>query len=329
VSRSGLSGGFELKQTINPGVLTAAWSPEALYDKAARYMQQAQGLDSDDWDYALWSSLALELLARAALANVHPALLADPDRSGTHLVSALGFEPIVKRFSPRSIAVTEVFTRLVAMLPEFSTEHEGFGILHTGRRNAELHSGEMGFDGVKGASWQPRFYQTCTVLLASMGLTLEEFVGADEAKVAEAIMAAAADESAKAVKVDVEAHAKVWQAKVEGERATLAAQAEVWATRQSGHRVQCPACNSISLVTGGPVSAPVRKLEDDEIVERQEYLPGHFECIACGLKIAGLSRLAVVGLAGRYTNTQVYDAAEYYGQQEDEWAGYEEDNNER
>lgn len=318
-----------MKQTVEPGALAAAWNSEALYDKAARYMQQAQGLDSDDWDYALWSSLALELLARAALANIHPALLAEPDRAGSNLVSALGFEPIVKRFSPRSIAVSEVFTRLVAMLPEFSTEHEGFGTLHTGRRNAELHSGEMGFDGVKGASWQPRFYQTCAVLLGSMGLTLEEFVGADEAKAAEAIMAAAADESAKAVKGDVEAHAKVWQARPEGERAMLVAQAEVWATRQAGHRVRCPACDSNALVTGGPVSAPVRKLEGDEIVEKQEYLPSHFECIACGLKIAGLSRLAVVGLGNRYTNTQVYDAAEYYAQPEDEWAGYEEDNNER
>jgi hypothetical protein len=291
-------------------------------------MQQAQGLDSDAWDYGLWSSLSLELLARAALANVHPALLAEPDRAGANLVSALGFEPIVKRFSPRSIGVSEVFTRLVAMLPEFTTEHEGFGNLHTGRRNAELHSGEMGFDGVKGSSWQPRFYQTCAVLLSSMGLTLEEFVGADEAMAADAIMAASADESAKAVKGDVEAHGKVWQVKGDDERATLAAQAEVWATRQAGHRVHCPACGSNALVTGGPVSAPVRKLEEDEIVEKQEYLPGHFECIACGLKINGLSRLAVVGLADRYTNTQVYDAAEYYAQNEDEWAGYEEDNNE-
>lgn len=162
-----------------------------------------------------------------------------------------------------------------------------------------------------------------------MGLTLEEFVGADEAKVAESLMAAAADESAKAVKGDVEAHSKVWQAKGADERALLLAQAELWATRQSGHRVQCPACGSPALVVGAPVSAPVRKLNDDEIVERQEYLPGHFECIACGLKIGGLSRLAVVGLADRYTSTQVYDAAEYYTQSQDEWDGYEEDNNER
>lgn len=318
-----------MKRTIEPGPVSATWNPQAFYDKAERYIQEAHGLDTDGWDYALWSSLSLELLARAALANVHPALLSEPDKSGSNLVSALGFEPIEKKFTPKSIAVTDVFRRLTALLPDFLVEHENFGIQHTGRRNAELHSGELAFDGVKGAAWQPRFYQTCKVLLASMGMTLEEFVGANEAKAAEALIAAAADESAKAVLGDVEAHRKVWAAKDAGERATLVAQAEVWASRHEGHRVTCPACDTLALVFGGPVAAATRKIEDDVIIERQEYLPTHFECIACGLKIHNLSRLAVVELAGRYTNTQEYDAAEHYGGPADDWPDYEEDNNER
>lgn len=317
-----------MKRTIEPGALAVTWDPQALYDKAERYIQQAQGLDTDEWEYALWSSLSLELLARAALANVHPALLAEPDKVGSNLVSALGFEPFEKKFAPKSITVTEVFRRLTALLPAFQAEHENFGIQHTGRRNAELHSGEVGFDGVRGASWQPRFYQTCKVLLASMGMTLEDFVGANEAKAANALIAAATDESAKAVRSDVDAYRKVWKTKEEGERSTLSAQAAVWASRQAGHRVICPACTSPALVFGGPVAAATRTLDDDVITERQEYLPTHFECVACGLKINNLSRLAVVGLADRYTNTQEYDAAEYYAQPSDDWADYAEDNNE-
>ena len=69
-----------MKRTIEPGPVIAAWDPQSLYDKAARYIQQAQECDKDSWDYALWTSLALELLARAAFANVHPALLAEPDK---------------------------------------------------------------------------------------------------------------------------------------------------------------------------------------------------------------------------------------------------------
>ena len=102
----------------------------------------------------------------------------------------------------------------------------------------------------------------------------------------------------------------------------------MWATRQNGHRVDCPSCGSAALVLGEPVSAPTQKLDDDEIIETQEYLPTHFECVACGLKIAGLSRLAVVGLSDRYKKTQTYDAAEYYAPADD-WSNYEDDNNER
>lgn len=318
-----------MKRTIEPGAPAAAWDAQALYDKAERYIQQAQDLEKDRWDYALWTSLSLELLARAALANVHPALLAEPDKPGSNLISALGYEPVENKFSPKSIAVSDVFKRLTILLPDFLTEHEKFGIHHTGLRNAELHSGEMAFDGMKVASWQPRFYEACSVLLASMGLMLENFVGAEEAKVAEEVMAAAADESAKAVQGEVEAHRKVWECKTGDERETLSAQAQVWATRQEGHRVYCPACGSVALVFGRPVAAATRKIEDDVIIEKQEYLPTHFECIACSLKINNLSRLAVVGLADRYINTQEYDAAEHYAGPEDEWHGYEEDNNER
>ena len=318
-----------MKRTIEPGDTPAAWDAEALYNKAERYMQQAQGLDGDGWDYALWTSLSLELLARAALANVHPALLADPDKTGSNLISALGFTPTEKRFAPKSIAISDVFSRLNVLVPEFLPEHVSFGIQHTGRRNAELHSGELGFDNVRGSSWQPRFYDTCAVLLDSMGSSLKTFVGKEEAKTARALIDAAKDEGAKAVAGDIDAHRKVWEAKSEPERQQLAGQAALWANRQDGHRVQCPACGSNALVWGDPVGASARTLEEDEIVERQEHLPSRFECVACGLKIAGLGRLTAANLADRYTNTQTYDAAQYYADQADEWARYEDDNNER
>lgn len=315
-------------KTITPGATPASCNPEALYLKAERYVQHMSSFDSDEWEYALWSSLSLEFLARAALANISPVLLADADRSWSSLFHALGFNPTEERFSPKSIAISEAFKRLTSILPEFTKEHESFGIQHTGRRNAELHSGELAFDGIKGSVWQPRFYQICQVLLKSMGMTLRDFVGNDEASVAEKLIAAAADDSAKAVKGDIEAHKKVWLAKTEAERTTAVSQASVWATRQTGHRVKCPSCGSQSLVVGEPVSPSMQRLEDGEIIETQEFLPNQFECIACSLKITGLSRLTVGGLSDRYKKTQTYDAAEYYAP-EDDYYEYEEDNNER
>lgn len=317
-----------MKKLIQPADTPATYNPEALYLKSQRYVQRMSELEGDDWSYALWSGFTIEFLARAALANINPTLLAEVDKSWSHLYYALGFTPKEEKYSPKSIAISEVFKRLNLILPSFTKEHENFGIIHTGRRNSELHSGEPAFDGVKGSAWQPRFYQLCEVLLLSMGMTLKDFVGEAEEAVARQLIDAAADDTAKAIKGDVEAHQKVWHAKGELERNTLIGQASVWATRQAGHRVSCPACKSQALVLGEPVSSPVQKLSDDQIIETQEYLPNQFECIACGLKVAGLSRLTVIGLGDRYKKKQVYDAAEYYAP-EDDYAGYEEDNNER
>ena len=213
-------------------------------------------------------------------------------------------------------------------MPGFAKEHASFGTQHTGRRNEELHSGKPAFDGLKASTWQPRFYEVCQLLLASLGLSLADFFGKEEASVAEKLIAAAADESAKAVRGDVEAHKKVWLAKNEKERAKLQSQAEIWANRQAGHRVVCPACASQALVVGEPVSSPIQKLNVDEITETQEFLPNQFECVACGLKIAGLSRLSAVGIGDQYKKTVIYDAAEYYAPNDD-YAEFDDDNNER
>lgn len=63
-----------MKQTTNP-----ALEREALYAKSQDYIRRglrAQA-DKDTEEYQLWASLALELLGKAALAKIHPALVAE------------------------------------------------------------------------------------------------------------------------------------------------------------------------------------------------------------------------------------------------------------
>ena len=55
------------------------WDFQSLYTKSKAYVRK--GLEHEDPDspeIPLWCILALELLARAALSKVNPALLADP-----------------------------------------------------------------------------------------------------------------------------------------------------------------------------------------------------------------------------------------------------------
>lgn len=315
-----------MKQTIIPGDVPEAWSAEALYNKALRYCENMHAAATDSWEHALWSGLCLELLARAALGNISPALLAEPQK-WANLAHALGFPPFEAKFSPTSIGTAAVLTRLRTFLPDFDVELENFCVAHIGRRNEELHSGSMPYDGVNGSKWHGQFYRAVKVLLASMDYSLEDFIGGEHSAVAEKEVAAAMDAAAKSVVGDVDAHNKVWGAKGENEREVLAARAGVWANREDGHRVECPACGNPALVLGEPIGEPKRELDGDEITERQEHLPHLFQCVACGLKIAGLSRLSAVGLGDRYTKTQTYDASEYYAAA-DPYEGYEDDNNE-
>lgn len=280
----------------------------------------------DEWQAAFWSTLALEMLARAALAKVSPALLAD-STNWHHIYYALGHEPNAQKYTPKSITITEVLVRLRDIVPGFTTELERFCIAHTGNRNAELHSGATPFDGVPSSSWRPMFYQASAALLQSMKLGLEDLVSEEEAEIANKEIAAAVDATAKAAVGQVKAYLTVWQGKSEGERKKLTKQAEAWATRHVGHRVNCPACQCDALVVGEPIAAPKKTIDDDEITEIQQYLPSQFECVACGLKISGLSQLGAVGLGDAYKKKTVYSAAEFYAP-EDHYPEYEEDNNE-
>jgi hypothetical protein len=75
------------------------------------------------------------------------------------------------------------------------------------------------------------------------------------------------------------------------------------------------------------MAPPVKKLDGDEITETQYFLPSRFECVACGLKVNGLSQLHAAALADTYKATFTYDAAEYY-QPYDPLGAYEPDFNE-
>lgn len=316
-----------MKKMIKPEPLAEAWVAEALYAKAIRYAEKMNACATDSWDHALWSGLCLELLARAALANIAPVLLADP-AGHNNLLNALGFPPIETKFSPKSISTAIVLKRLRHLIPAFDTELEGFCVTHVGRRNAELHSGELPYDGVHGSRWHSHFFRSCKVLLDTMGYNLSDLIGEEAAGIAEKEIEAAADQAAKAVLGDIAAFTKRWASLGEEERTSRSARAKVWAVRSAGHRVECPACGNPALVNGEPIGAAQRTLEDDVITDRQEHLPHWFECVACGLKITGLSRLQVVDLGDRYTSTQTYEAAEYYRSEDDQYADYEDDNNE-
>ena len=175
-------------------------------------------------------------------------------------------------------------------------------------------------------SWLPTYYQACAVLLESMNDSLERFLGETAAGVADAMIAASLDESAKFVKQDIDAHKLAWENSTE-DKELRALQSSTWATRQSGHRVSCPSCSCAAILAGEPIAPSLRSVSEYEITETLEYLPSRFECVACGLRISGLSHLSAAGLGDTYNATFVYSGNDYFAS-DDDYGGYEPDFNE-
>ena len=145
---------------MTPAPSQPVWSQEVLFNKSLLFVEEMQRHTNDDWQFGLWSALSLELLARAALANISPALLANP-RDWRNTYHALGYEPTTTKFVPSSIGTRSVLSILEEVLPDFPKELVEFCQVHTERRNAELHSGEDVFAELGTAAWLPRYYASC------------------------------------------------------------------------------------------------------------------------------------------------------------------------
>lgn len=287
------------------------WSADALMNKALLYIGVMEGHTTDDWEYGLWASLALELMARAALAHTSPVLLADAS-NWRNLSYALGNPATSKKFSPVSIGVGEVLGRLEEMHTTITSDITGFCRHFFQRRNSELHSGELAFHGRGSADWLPPFYIAVEALLGIMGRPLD--VVLKNAEDAVEMIAAYKDDAAKAVLQDINAHRLVWQGKPQLVRDQEKAKAEAWATKETGHRCSCPACSSEALVQGKPSGTVSTKVEPriGEVTEKQRMIPASFQCIACGLRISGLAKLTAAGLGDAYTSTSIYPASQYF-----------------
>lgn len=287
------------------------WSKDALFSKAQRYVETMMEKEHSDWEFGFWSALTLEMLVRASISNISPTLVAD-GKDWNNILYAVGTVPNQQKFTPKSADISDLLKRTENLFPNFTREMLNFCIAHINKRNSELHSGALPFEGVGSSSWLPMFYSVSKVLVESMDETLDSLLGREVAEEAEVHIVALLDESANSVKGTINAHKTIWDEKSDEERANLIKQAELLSTRHHGHRVQCPACNSVALIQGRSTGAPKTTVNDGGIIEKQTMLPASFECVACGLKIIGYSKLVACGLGNTYVSTNHYDAVDYF-----------------
>lgn len=293
------------------------WSAETLFSKSRLFMARAHEQPLDSQLFAFWASLSLELLCRAALARVHPVLLADPREDGS-ILYAFGVQPAKP---PKSIVTKAIVIRCTLLVEGFTEDMAKHCAFMADQRNAELHSGIVGFDEFDNAAWLPSTYEVIEVLLKHFGTNFNDFLGDDHATTAIEMLRDRRETIKKEVLDRITAAQKLFGGLLPEEKAK---RAEQWTSilkdllqnnRRLLREIKCPACGLSAIMAGNIVGrGPVRIDESSTTIDREvRILPTKFRCTHCELKLDGFQELRQANLGNVYTVEESEDPVEFFG----------------
>lgn len=307
--------------------MTSPFGYEGLWIKAKLFLNRAMDNDVRSFDeQALWAALALELLAKAALARVSPLLIAEPNEEGSNLLIASGLVKGEARFT--SVRAKTLMARCHRAFKPFD-QSEAMKIING--RNEYLHSSGAGFMAIPSQLWWPRYWAQAAILVTALDRDIEELVGSGR----ELTVTKYLEQNAKNIEHRTEAlieRAKQRrQQRVEG---TLPAKiAAEWKTGQllsaqmsHSEAVTCPACGSVGLLEGEEVvdsevhypsvGDPESGEGYDNFFDTSVFLTvgaDYFSCPFCQLV---LNSYDLINQAGLHTDFEVEgDLEDYYGQE--------------
>lgn len=271
--------------------------------------------DKESHLFPFWCTISLEILCRAALSFVHPALLADPTK-GSNLLYVFGFykekEPV------KSIPIKTVLERLTHIVDTFTKKEFDICMNFMERRNRELHSGAAAFEDYPTKIWLADFYRICNILIKFQGKELSDWLSEDDASIALEMIKKDHNKIIKRVGDLIKIHKDEFYRKskpdqevlrLKADNSTLfgmAPQVPYWST------AKCPACSSKGLISGQISRSGEPYLDGEEIVRKISILPCDFHCWACELKLSGYDQLQAADLGGYITEEERWEAQEYY-----------------
>lgn len=156
--------------------MIAPYDHEALWIKAKLFMNRAMdddGVRSFD-EQALWATLALELLAKAALARISPVLIAEPTEEGANVLAALGLTKGGGQFS--SVRAKTVLARCHRAFRPFDAKEAS---RFTEARNEYLHGPGVPFLAIPQQVWWPKFWAQVDILIKALDKEMDDLVGPD------------------------------------------------------------------------------------------------------------------------------------------------------
>lgn len=302
--------------------LHPAISHDALFGKSKAFIKRAiASKDALDFDqYQLWASLALELIAKSALAKIHPSLVADPN----HVESLFAASGLSISTDIKTIGAKTAYSRISTISQKFDLRALEFSEKISLRRNSDLHSGETPFKLMKLESWEGDFWYTAQIILDISAMSLDEWLGADEARAPTAIVEHTINARREAAKIRIIQSKVRFDRHSKKEKEALLLQAKA-RTIYDFYRVygssagafwaaECPACSAKSFVAGQQVHEEIidtipgywdndGSYPDEEEVER-EFSSEEFICLACDLHLFGQDEIDVAGLPITHTETE-------------------------
>ena len=177
------------------------WTSDTLWAKAASYAQEALSADPKGVLFPLLASFCLELLGKASLAKIHPALIADPRGEGENLLYAFG----AAHSDPRTIVSVTVFKRLGNESGFTEDYQKDVRTTRRSRRNRQLHTGELAFHNFKYRQVGFQIYRVTKLLTEVLGRELKSCSGQEHAKEADEAAAVERARVQKVVKDRIEA----------------------------------------------------------------------------------------------------------------------------
>lgn len=296
-----------------------AWDSDALLAKATVYFGRAfEAERQEDGElFAFWAHLAVELLARAAVAKVNSTLLAQPGRKDS-LQYGLGLRPETDPLDAISISTEAVIDLCEQFVEGFGPGDRAVCKTVRKRRNAELHSATAAMTDLD-RGWRGRMFATCRTLCIHLETDFAHLFGEEGARLAERLVAEDAESVRAATRAAIETAKErldeLSQEEIENRSRSASEELEVESYRKRGFplgrsafnreppkprvlaEVPCPVCGTTVALRGEVIQSSSPRIDEDgQLVQSDIAVPTLLHCPVCELQLDGVSQLTQAGL---------------------------------
>ena len=294
-------------------MVARAFDPDALWMKAKLFVNHAleEGNSRTFDERALWAALALEVLAKAALARFSPVLIANPTENGTNVLIASGLLTGDAIFE--SIKAHTLYSRCAKAFRPFNDD-EAKKI--TQARNDYLHGSAAVFTNIPEKAWWPRYWAQVVVLVHAQDKDLTDLVGSSHAHLVEQQLAQNKRNIEHQLEMRLErAKQRLAQYRSGDLSARAANEWRRYKHQFGGLRyyddAKCPACGENGIIEGDNIEDAERRegthFNDHEPWVALTITTEYFSCETCHLVLDDWELLAEAGLELSFETTGDYD----------------------